>query len=148
MLHPCRGCSRPDDPVKWQSNEFTMYHDRRTGNISLSHRTLWGPQQEVVSVPCQLVSGKKNHLGLSFSRKTIILFIIKSIKRELKTRPIYECRSDERQEPVCLFLIEKTRVKDKTYIWGSVWWKTQKLKLRNLHDSHTLGCVIPVVTHT
>jgi hypothetical protein len=27
------------------------------------------------------------------------LFIIKSIKRELKTRPIYDCRCDERLEP-------------------------------------------------
>jgi hypothetical protein len=44
--------------------------------------------------------------------------------------------------------IKKERVKDNTYIWGSVWWKTQKLKMRNLHDSHTLGCVIPTVIHT
>jgi hypothetical protein len=27
------------------------------------------------------------------------LFIIKSIKRELKTRPIYDCRYDERLKP-------------------------------------------------
>ncbi len=27
------------------------------------------------------------------------MFIIKSIKRELKTRPIYDCRCDERLEP-------------------------------------------------
>jgi hypothetical protein len=27
------------------------------------------------------------------------LFIIKSIKRELKTRPIYDCRCDERLKP-------------------------------------------------
>ncbi len=27
------------------------------------------------------------------------LLIIKSIKRELKTRPIYDCRCDERLEP-------------------------------------------------
>ncbi len=27
------------------------------------------------------------------------MFIIKSIKRELKTRPIYDCRYDERLEP-------------------------------------------------
>jgi hypothetical protein len=26
-------------------------------------------------------------------------FIIKSIKRELKTRPIYDCRCDERLKP-------------------------------------------------
>ncbi len=31
-----------------------------------------------------------------------------------------------------LLWIKKTRVKDKTYIWGSVRWKTQKLKMRNL----------------
>ncbi len=47
-----------------------------------------------------------------------------------------------------LLWIKKVRVKDKTYIWGSVWWKTQKLKRRNLHISHTLGCVIPPVIHT
>jgi hypothetical protein len=29
----------------------------------------------------------------------IRLFIIKSIKRELKTRPTYDCRCDERLEP-------------------------------------------------
>ncbi len=45
-----------------------------------------------------------------------------SRKRELKTRLIYEDRCDERL---------KARV-----------------KLRNLHDSHTLGCDIPVVIHT
>ena len=28
------------------------------------------------------------------------VFIIKSIKRELKTRPIYDCRCDERLEPI------------------------------------------------
>jgi hypothetical protein len=55
------------------------------------------------------------------------MFIIKSIKRELKTRPIYDCRCDERLEPkddettcltytFCLLLIDKARVKDKTYI--------------------------------
>ncbi len=27
------------------------------------------------------------------------MFIIKSIKREVKTRPIYDCRCDERREP-------------------------------------------------
>jgi hypothetical protein len=37
-----------------------------------------------------------------------------SIKRELKTRPVNECRCDERL----------------------------KVKLRNLHVSHTLGCAI------
>ncbi len=31
--------------------------------------------------------------------KTLLLFIIKSIKRELKIRPIYDCRCDERLEP-------------------------------------------------
>ncbi len=29
----------------------------------------------------------------------VVLFMIKSIKRELKTRPIYDCRCDERLEP-------------------------------------------------
>ena len=47
-----------------------------------------------------------------------------------------------------LLWIKKTRVKDKTYIWGSVWWKTKKLKLRNLHSSHARGCVIPSVIYT
>ena len=36
----------------------------------------------------------------------------------------------------CLLLINKTRDKQKTYIRVSV-----TLKLRDLHDSHTLGCV-------
>ncbi len=47
-----------------------------------------------------------------------------------------------------LLWIKKARAKDKTYIWGSVRWKTEKLKLRNLHTSHTLGCAIPAVIHT
>ncbi len=47
-----------------------------------------------------------------------------------------------------LLWIKKARGKDKTYTWGSVWWKTQKLTLRTLHDSYTLGCDIPVVIHT
>jgi hypothetical protein len=29
----------------------------------------------------------------------VFLFIIKSTKRELKTRPIYDCRCDERLKP-------------------------------------------------
>jgi hypothetical protein len=29
----------------------------------------------------------------------MVKFIIKSIKRELKTRPIYDCRCDERLKP-------------------------------------------------
>ena len=44
-------------------------------------------------------------------KRRLCLFIIKSIKRELKTRPIYDCRCDERLEP----------------------------KMMNLHDSYTLG---------
>jgi hypothetical protein len=46
-----------------------------------------------------------------------ILFYYESRKWELKTRLIYETRS--------------------------VWWKTQKLNLRNLHVSPTRVCVIP-----
>ncbi len=30
---------------------------------------------------------------------SVFFLIIKSIKRELKTRPIYDCRCDERLEP-------------------------------------------------
>ena len=39
--------------------------------------------------------------------------------------------------------VKKARGKDKTYVWGSVWWKTQKLKLRNLRASHTLEKFAP-----
>ena len=39
----------------------------------------------------------------------------------------------------CLLWIVKVRVKDKTYKRMSVWWKTTKLELRNLHVSYTLG---------
>ncbi len=38
-------------------------------------------------------------LGRLYQLKKKILFIIKSIKRELKTRTIYDCRYDERLEP-------------------------------------------------
>ncbi len=37
--------------------------------------------------------------GQKFDQPGYLLFIIKSIKRELKTRPIYDCRYDERLEP-------------------------------------------------
>jgi hypothetical protein len=50
------------------------------------------------------------------------VFYYESRKREIKTRFVYEDRCDERL---------KARV-----------------KLRNLHVSHTLGCVIPAVIHT
>jgi hypothetical protein len=50
------------------------------------------------------------------------VFYYESRKRELKTRFIYEDRCDERL---------KARV-----------------KLRNLHASHALGCAIPAVIHT
>jgi hypothetical protein len=50
------------------------------------------------------------------------VFYYESRKRELQTRFIYEDRCDERL---------KARV-----------------KLRNLHASHTLGCAIPAVIHT
>ena len=30
---------------------------------------------------------------------------------------------------LCLLRIEKTKTKDKTYTWVSVWWKTQKTKV-------------------
>jgi hypothetical protein len=38
-----------------------------------------------------------------------------SRKRELKTRPIYECRCDERLKTGLLLIIDKARAKDKTY---------------------------------
>ncbi len=50
------------------------------------------------------------------------VFYYESRKRELKTRFIYEDRCDERLKP--------------------------RVKMRNLHDSHTLGCAIPAVIHT
>jgi hypothetical protein len=53
---------------------------------------------------------------------TLTVFYYESRKRERKTRFIYEDRWDERL---------KTRV-----------------KMRNLHASHTLGCAIPAVIHT
>ena len=43
-----------------------------------------------------------------------VVVYYESIKRELEIRCIYECRCDERLKP--------------------------NLKVRNLHDSHTLGC--------
>jgi hypothetical protein len=60
----------------------------------------------------------------TFSDSTRVdpVFYYESRKREIKTRFIYEDRYDERL---------KSRV-----------------KLRNLHSSHTLGSVIPVVIHT
>ena len=58
-----------------------------------------------------------------------------TIKRELKIKPISECRCDERlktkaEESTCLsdtgFIIKSIkRAEDKTYIWLSVRWKTR-----------------------
>ena len=60
--------------------------------------------------------------GLLIGIYFLFLFYYESRKRELKTRLIYEGRCDE-------------GLKD-------------RVKLRNLHTSHTLGCVIPGVIHT
>jgi hypothetical protein len=43
------------------------------------------------------VSFRETHVLLVFILRKI--FIIKSIKREQKTRPIYDCRCDERLKP-------------------------------------------------
>ena len=99
-------------------------------------------------------------------------------KWKLKRRLVYECRCDERLKgraegstlgysgyavDCFLLCIDKTKVEFilfdyesrkwevKTrliYEDRSLWWKTQKLNLRNLHVSHTLGCDIPTVIHT
>ncbi len=53
---------------------------------------------------------------------------------------------DHLHHPVRTFIslwIKKTRTKDKIYIWGSVSWKSQKLKLRNLHVRMTDGGFSP-----
>jgi hypothetical protein len=57
-----------------------------------------------------------------------------SINRELKIRTMYECRCDERLQ---------TKVKEFTLLTYTGFlrgvMKDYKLKLRNLHSSHTLG---------
>ena len=57
------------------------------------------------------IKDTQSHYGVSGSMSSVVLFIVyyESRIRELKTRPTYECRCDE------------------------------KLKLRNLHTSYTLG---------
>jgi hypothetical protein len=45
----------------------------------------------------------------------------------------------------CLLLLDKARVKDKTYIWSVGAIKDQKLKLRDLRDSYTLEINIQYV---
>ncbi len=51
------------------------------------------------------------------------------MKREVKIRPIHECRWDERLNTkvvfVCLLWMDDVRSTDKTYVWMSVWWKTK-----------------------
>jgi hypothetical protein len=53
------------------------------------------------------------------------------MKQESKMRPIYECRCDERllfkkmDQNLSLLWIDKVTVKDKTYKWVSMWWKTK-----------------------
>ena len=43
-----------------------------------------------------------------------------SLKWELKTKPINECRCDERLQTYCLLWIDEAKAKDKTFIWVSV----------------------------
>jgi hypothetical protein len=57
-----------------------------------------------------------------------------SRKREVKTRPIYECRGDERLTTQ----VEKSRVRDKMYNRVGV-MKDYYLKLRYLRAADTLG---------
>jgi hypothetical protein len=46
-----------------------------------------------------VVDSEERERGVFDSLQIWLWFIIKSIKRELKTRPIYDCRCDERLEP-------------------------------------------------
>ena len=62
--------------------------------------------------------------GLSVKETTSCVVYYESIKRELKTEPIYECRYDE-------------RLKSRYMSVGVM--KDYKIKLRNLRASHTLG---------
>ena len=50
-------------------------------------------------------------------REVRLVVYYESIKRELKTRPMYECRCDERLKTK---VEESKRAKDKNYIWISV----------------------------
>jgi hypothetical protein len=52
----------------------------------------------------------------------LFLFYYESRKRELKTKPICECRCDFIY--YLLLWINKAKVKDKIYMWVSVLWKT------------------------
>ncbi len=97
-------------------------------------------------------------------KKMFILF--KSIKRELKTRPVYDCRCDERLEPkydelkfltymgcsrifleathgyfyFYFYYYESTKRKIKTkYVCGCRCYERLQPNTRNLHVSHTLS---------
>jgi hypothetical protein len=110
--------------------------------------------------------GRQNEFCWCFHKGGIFVYY-ESIKRELQTRPIYECRCDERlktkveestrlvytgllgelehlkietrllgrvgrtlmqrKSTFILLWIKKARATDKTYIWGSLRWKTKKL---------------------
>ncbi len=86
---------------------------------------------------------------------SLIFKIIRSVTVLARILTIFYFMWEENVARWCMFYfifillwIKKVRAKDKTYIWGSIWWNTQKLKPRTLHVSHALGCVIPAVIHT
>ena len=66
---------------------------------------------EAIGTPSRLRLTRKERGGVRNTNQKLVVYY-ESIKRELKIKPIYECRCDERL----------------------------KTKGENLHVSHTLGC--------
>ena len=75
----------------------------------------------------------------------ILVVYYESIKWELKIRPIYECRCDERQQTVVLFIItEKGRGKERKWDGVGV-MKDKEMKLEDVKVPHTLGWASSII---
>ncbi len=73
-----------------------------------------------------------------FSSSSFVYY--ESIKRELKIKPIYECRCDERHLVLVYYESIKRDLKTRPIYECRCDERLKDQYLRNLHSSHTLGC--------
>ena len=102
----------------WSGVDSRSFHNVHTDFTESSHD---------VHHTLQTIHHQQNTVPPGLLLRTCVYY--ESINRDLKTRPIYECRCDERLKTnlrnLCLLWIDKDRTKDKTYIWVSARWKTK-----------------------
>jgi hypothetical protein len=143
-------------------------HDPDTMVVPLTPKPIVKPRpSKGIHRPLSPVVKKTLYWGSGHHHGTVARAVFKktvvycsSRKRELKTRPIYECRCDERLWDLyecCLLLIDKSRSKDKTYVWVSVRCRSEDFCLLWINNtrveektyiwvsvwcSYTLGCCL------